>query len=261
MRMTTRLLVALVAIALFGLARADAQDVPRPVSLPVRSPQVLLSPDASLLAIGDWEGTVVLWDVAGKKEHALLEKGLKPRDALLSAQIWLPHIVFSPDGKILASVRANEGLKLWEVATGKKIASLRVGHQFDPMTFSPDGKTFVISRRNGDKEMTTFWDTATGKEKYTMEGPEQVTSLMYASSGKSLLLTFGNSKDRSRKVKLYDVENRKEVASIECTSARFAADSKVLVTTHDNYRVQMWDVATGREHAVINLARPDLGKP
>ena len=53
-------------------------------------------------------------------------------------------IVFSPDGKILASGGWDNTIKLWDIATGKVISTL-TGHQgrIWSVAFSPDGKTLV----------------------------------------------------------------------------------------------------------------------
>jgi WD40 repeat protein len=53
-------------------------------------------------------------------------------------------IVFSPDGKTLASAGVDGTIKLWELSTGKELCTL-TGHSgvIYSIAFSPDGKTIV----------------------------------------------------------------------------------------------------------------------
>src|SRR5262245_61662047 len=75
---------------------------------------------------------------------------------------------FSPDGKTLASASFDKTVKLWEVATGKELATLQ-GHTAVvwSVSFSPGGKT--LTSASGDKTVK-LWEAATGKELATLRG-------------------------------------------------------------------------------------------
>ena len=121
---------------------------------------VTFSPDGKTLASGSGDKTIKLWDVATGKNTATfnghiiacLFRGVQPGWQDLgfgklwtrrsSCGTWPPartpppsrgirncvqSVAFSPDGKTLASGSDDKTIKLWDVATGKKITTLS-GH-------------------------------------------------------------------------------------------------------------------------------------
>ena len=68
---------------------------------------VTFSPDGRTLAVACDDGTVRLWNLATRREVAVLNHG-KPE---------LRFVVFSPDGQTLVSVGANGTLRFWDAPT------------------------------------------------------------------------------------------------------------------------------------------------
>src|SRR5580704_13273185 len=71
--------------------------------------------DAALLASASDD--IIVWDVAGAK-----------RNIRVRAESWVTALAFSVDGKQLASGHDDGVLRLWDAATGKKIAEW-TGHE------------------------------------------------------------------------------------------------------------------------------------
>ena len=79
-------------------------------------------------------------------------------------------VVFSPDGKTLASGGRDDTVRLWDVATGEEARRL-TGHgvSVNSVVFSPDGKTLASGGFDGTVRL---WDVATGEEARRLTGHE-----------------------------------------------------------------------------------------
>ncbi len=104
-------------------------------------------------------------------------------------------VVFSPDGKLLATGGRYDGVRLWESTTGKALRFLpaRGGQCIFHLAFSPDSKTLVSSGFDGAVEV---WDVATGK-KIRQLGVDSVAArlgpLCFSDDGKWLALAEGRT--------------------------------------------------------------------
>ena len=61
------------------------------------------------------------------------------------------YVVFSPDGKTIASASWDKTVRLWDVQTGAPLLTL-IGHTSAVMSvaFSPDGKTLASASAGGN---------------------------------------------------------------------------------------------------------------
>src|SRR5579864_4898832 len=82
-------------------------------------------------------------------------KELKARLTLMGHDGGVISVSFHPDGKTLASAGVDKTIKLWDVGTGKNIATLK-GHKnfVDCVTFSSDGNHFASVSRDSLR----WWD-------------------------------------------------------------------------------------------------------
>jgi WD40 repeat protein len=111
----------LAATTLHGLRLWDLSgaDAPRPLlsgkGHGERVTAVAASPDARLIASGDGDGGLLLWDAASGRELARLPAG----DAAISA------LTFAGDGARLASGDGDGTVRVWDSSAGAERASLR----------------------------------------------------------------------------------------------------------------------------------------
>jgi len=94
-------------------------------------------------------------------------------------------LAFSPDDKALAVGTDVGTVTLWEIETGKQLASYR-GHTnpVRSLAFSPDGKTLATG---GADRTVRLWDVATGQERCTLTGHQSgVHRVVFDPTGNTL---------------------------------------------------------------------------
>jgi len=210
------------------------------------SQSIAFSPDSKLIASSQGK-TIKLWNVTTGKQ-------LRTFAGQVSE---LNSIVFSPLGKLLASVNDDGTVKLWEVATGKHLRTFvdpSARNQPIPYSgihaaFSPDGR--FLASMNSE---TTFklWDIATGKDLRTfVERPASIYSIVFHPGGKIVASVNGDNT-----IKLWDAATGKELRTIVghssiVKSIAFSPDGKVLASTSADKFIRLWDLATGKELRTI----------
>jgi WD40 repeat protein len=111
-------------------------------------------------------GEVKVWD-AQNGQAVLSLKALQPL-----------CVVFSPDGKRLASANRSSGLpmdpgelKVWDAQTGQELLTLK-GHTapVSSVAYSPDGKRLASASGWGDTATVKVWDARTGRELLSLKG-------------------------------------------------------------------------------------------
>lgn len=237
-------------------------------------PSIAFAPDGKTLAsLGT--NLIQFWDVHSSKELRRFDIGAKANDNYFSS---VPF-VFSPDGRLLASVGADHFVRIWEAKNGKELVKLP-GHQtpIACLAFSPDGKTLLsASDRSGDQAGSVLiWNAATGEEvrKISFHRPgKEPTPLCFSPDGKTLAFAAwqrlerkhakGTTVMQAHAVALLDLETGKEIRKMgpligRLKAASFSPDGKVITAMNDEQqsgpgrsknevgRIQGWETATGK---------------
>jgi WD40 repeat protein len=273
-------------------------DVPRP--LPAAGPvagkelqalrhggpgpdAIAFSRDGRLLASGDGDGTVLVWDLAKRTVTLRLDAqtavhglaflpdggSLVSNGEKSSVRVWdlttatgrisfvddtVRCLAVSPDGRALATGSFSQDVRLWDVATGRELQRFeghgRAGRDGTVygVAFAPDGKTLASAGADGTVRL---WDPATGKEKARLEGhAERVTAVAFSANGKRLVSGGGD-----HGVRVWDVASGKQIPAGgdfggAVTGLSLAADGKMLAAVRSGGRLELWDLAARRGRAL-----------
>lgn len=197
------------------------KEVRRLGGLDAKLETLAISPDARLVAAvcslpdpprkGHHRG-VVVWDVKSGK--------LQTKFFLAEAYpLWRdlqPALVFSPNGRILASVDGKGAINLHEAASGKLLCLIpKLGEgKPAPMAFSPDGRVLAVGLSSFDCDSITqkkrinkiqLWELASRSVRWECTGHEgDTTALAFSEDGK--LLASGGMDSTTL---LWDITGRK----------------------------------------------------
>jgi WD40 repeat protein len=228
----------------------------------------------SVAVVGNGEGQVFLWDFAAGQGPPALGKD----DKLVQAGGGdnLDHERFgfftvSPDGKLLAGgsfgfTNRKRFVRLWDVATGKELAKLKIHRDLERnqgvlqwLAFTPDGRALVSASpaADGAEDVLTFWDVQSGKELRRLRTPlayRHDVGAAVAFSGDGRFMALGL---QDTTVRLWDVaaarelrtlrghERRSGLGTIFCVA--FAPDGKTLASAGSDRTVRLWDPLTGAQ--------------
>lgn len=123
----------------------------------------LLSTTPELLISGSDDHTLFLWSLFPSTSPALLHAATKSTSTksiarLTGHQRQISHVVFSPDGKWVASAAWDNSVRIWEGKTGKFVATLRghVGAVYR-LAWSADGRMLISASKDSTLKVRPFF--------------------------------------------------------------------------------------------------------
>ncbi len=225
-----------------------------------------VSPDGQHMATGGWDRTVTLWNVETQTVYRSLTGH--------TGEIYV--LAFSPDGKFLVSGGADNWIehpesvtrntdgelvfimkegkshfftpdenhidktaRVWEVATGKNIATLENPSQVRAVAFSPDGHHVAAA----SNEHVNLWHTGTWQNIAALD-VRKVSYIAFSPDG-SRLATGGTLPEQT--IRLWDVESGNLVAEFsghnsQVESLAFSPDGRLLASGSFDRSILLWDV-------------------
>ncbi|MCC3414371.1 NACHT domain-containing protein [Microcoleus sp. PH2017_02_FOX_O_A] len=195
---------------------------------------VIFSPDGKLLAIGDTDGVVRLWEASTGREIFTCQGHTNVVES----------VAFSPDGQILASGSYENKIKLWDVKTGECFKVLQ-GHTESVMsvTFHPDGN--ILASGSFDRTIR-LWDIHTGECCQILQDHTKVVfSVAFHPTGEMLASGSGDKTVRLWNIhtgeclKIFD-GHAKNVSTVAFNSA-----GEILASGSGDATVKLWNIDSG----------------
>jgi WD40 repeat protein len=262
------LLVGLVTVAHSLVKNAIAVRATAPVCLPPQTPLAVCyglpttlasqpitaltaTADGQLLASG--QGTnIQLWSMPTAQ----------PTQILTGHTDWITDLAFNPDKTLLASSSLDQTIKLWNVANGTLLASLKSG-RVTRVAFSPEGARLASGSRlrqwpDGvtSPEGIQIWEVATRQLRFTLNAG-LVNDLAFNPDGRSLAAG-------AQTTTLWDLASgtkRYTFKSGDLNALSFV-DRQILITGSDGVKgqggIKLWNVQSGRLIRAIDSVGADV---
>lgn len=206
-----------------------------------------VSQDGKLIASGSSDGEIRLWNVVTGKLSHVLEGHL----------VAVQAITFMHDNTTIGSADENGYINFWEASTRVLENKLETRKKAYTSTFSPDGKRFAVTPRNGQIEL---FDTVTGSVHSVFMGHEDVGSALEFSPDSTVLAS--GSWDHT--VKLWDVStgsNYDKLDDSDTDAITVSPRGKAVASYHAN-STKLWSAHTGHleleSHAVVLNQNEDM---
>ena len=199
------------------------------------------SPDGKRLAAACGLGQkpeAKVWDVESGKELATLDVGTRAT--------WT--VVFTADGKTLATANGDGSIKLWNTSDWSLALTLTQASAVIGLAYSPDDKLLASSMRGevGDHPVTLF-DAGTSQIHSTLPSPSvEGWRVAFAPDGKTLASCHADNT-----VRLWDLATGTQKQSIACSDlppeVAFSPDGRLLAIGLENGEILFRDLASNRE--------------
>jgi WD40 repeat protein/serine/threonine protein kinase/DNA-binding SARP family transcriptional activator len=227
-----------------------------------------LSQDGTRLATTSARGTATVWDLAtGQDLLTVSDEGhLQPLDTVefgSGGERLAPGVAFSPEcvspsdggpercGTRLATAGSRQTAKVWDLATGELLLTLRSAGFVNAIAFSPDGNLLATS---AEDSAIRIWDATSGEKLFDLTGLHSgpVKHVLFSPDG-ALLATAGSDGtaviwDAATGWHLFRLSGH----TSDVTYAAFSPDGERLATASRDTTVKIWDVHSGEELVTLS---------
>ena len=155
-------------------------------------------------------------------------------------------VVFSPDGRWVASGSFDDTIKIWDFETGRELRSF-IGHSgaVKALACSTDGKWLASGGNDGT---VRIWEVESGREIRNLDIHEgSIEAVAFSPDGRRI--ASGGS---GNTIFIYDTGTGKELAKLSdnvgsITALTFSPDGRLLASGSADRTVKIWDAEKGKQ--------------
>lgn len=169
----------------------------------------------------------------------------QPLKSFIGDTEMIVSIVYSPDGRTIATADLNGTMQWWDTNTGKNIKTFTryIGSGHPSIQYSPNGNLIAT----GDAIMPDLWDANTGKFLRTIYGHESYGTFTFSPDGDILATASTDSTAR-----LWDVDTGENIKTLTGHNGRaypliYSPDGNTFVTHDDGGALRIWNADTGNQ--------------
>ncbi len=206
-----------------------------------------MSADAGRVVWQDEKGRVIVWDPTHSK--LVKELGESPQ---------VDRAVFAPDGKSLATIDAQNSVRIYDLAGGRPVLRIAAEMPIVGVCFSHSGRWIATGHADCGVSLWDLGESVPAGQARRLVLRQSVPKTLYVAhlqfSPDDRTLYSAVSPDKE--IDIWDVADGKRRAALPTDSEEVRAlalspDGRLLAAGLDDRSIRIWDLTTGREQATL----------